>query len=343
MKRSKWSLEEQASFLKMIGELLIRGYPLAEALDSVTYHLPKNRKLEILECHYGLKEGNPFYIILQKLNFNEHVIGYVYFAEQHGSLAMAFLEASKMMQRRAKDFSRIKKLISYPLFLVLTTILLFFFVQKYILPQFSSLFTSMKLKANFFTKAIYAAGEALPLLVLLFILILILALLYYFLAFKKLTSIEQKQQIMRIPIGASLFRLFYSHYFSVQLGFLLEGGLSINESLLLFEQNEDQPFYREVGMEISRQLKTGEKLEDILSNYCFFERELALVVKHGQDNGKLPQELLFFAIQCMNSLEDRVESLMKKIQPVLYGFIGFLIISMYLAVLLPMFHLMNEI
>src|SRR4051794_24511679 len=104
MKRRKWTLEEQANFLKMTGELLSRGYPLAEALDSITYHLPKNRKGEIKEGLYDLKEGYPFYRVLQKLEFNDHLIGYVFFAEQHGSLATAFLEGSKMMQKRAKDF-----------------------------------------------------------------------------------------------------------------------------------------------------------------------------------------------------------------------------------------------
>jgi len=341
MKQTKWSLEEQASFLKMIGELLIRGYPLAEALDSITYHLPQKRNLEIKECLRGLKEGYPFYLVLQKLAFHKDVIGYVYFAEQHGGLAMAFLEGSKMMQRRAKDLSQIKKLVSYPLFLMLTTIVLFFFVQKYLLPQFSSLFTSMKLKANFFTIAIYFAGEAFPILVFFLLLIFICFLLYYLFIFKKLTSIEQKQQILRIPIVARLFRLYYSHYFSVQLGSLLEGGLSVNESLTMFEQNEDQLFYSQLGMEMKRLLMRGEKLEDILKSFPFFEGELSLVVKHGQDNGKLSQELLFFSAQCMNSLEEKMESLMKKIQPVLYCFIGLLIVSMYLAVLLPMFHLIN--
>ncbi|WP_269085679.1 hypothetical protein [Neobacillus mesonae] len=30
MKKHKWSVNEQASFLKRIGELLARGYPIAE-------------------------------------------------------------------------------------------------------------------------------------------------------------------------------------------------------------------------------------------------------------------------------------------------------------------------
>lgn len=343
MKRHKWSLGEQASFLKMAGELLSRGYPLAEALESMMYHLPKNRRIEMKECLDDLKAGYPLYLILQKLAFDEHSIGYVFFAEQHGGLAIAFLEGSKMLQKRAKDFAKLKKLFSYPFFLVLTTILLFIFVQKYLLPRFSTLFSSMNVEENFFTTVLYFFGGALPYLFLFFFTLIVLFLLYYFLKFKKILPIEQKIKLMRIPLLASFFRLFYTHYFSIQLSYLLEGGLSVNEALAMFERNKEQPFYQQLGREIRRILITGEKLEDICRMYPFFERDLATIVKHGQDNGKLSQELMFFATQCLRALEEKTDRLLKKVQPIIYMFIGFLIVSMYLAVLLPMFHLLDGI
>ncbi|MCQ6273714.1 type II secretion system F family protein [Bacillus sp. V3B] len=343
MRRHKWSLEEQASFFKMAGELLSRGYPLAEALESMMYHLPKNRRVEMKECLYDLKEGYPLYLILQKLAFDEYSIGYVFFAEQHGGLAIAFLESSKMMQKRAKDFAKLKRLFSYPIFLILTTILLFIFVQKYLLPRFSTLFSSMNIEANFFTTVIYFFGDVFPYLLFFLFVLTILFLLYYFLKFKKNLPIEQKIKLMRIPILSGFLRLFYTHYFSIQLSYLLEGGLSVNEALTMFERNKEQPFYQQLGREIRKILITGEKLEDICRKYPFFERDLASIVKHGQDNGKLSQELMFFATQCLRFLEEKTDSLMKKIQPIIYIFIGFLIVSMYLAVLLPMFHLLDGI
>lgn len=116
MRRRKWTLEEQARFLKMTGELLLRGYPLAEALDSLTYHLPNHHKEEIKEGLLDLKEGYRFFQILQKLKFNDDLIGYVFFAEQHGGLATAFLDGSKMMQKRASDLTQLKKILVYPFF-----------------------------------------------------------------------------------------------------------------------------------------------------------------------------------------------------------------------------------
>lgn len=343
MKRRKWTIQEQTTFLKMMGELLNRGYPLTEALDSITFHFPKNRKTEIQEGIYSLKEGYPFYSILQKMHFHEDLIGYVFFAEQHGGLATAFLEGSQIIQKRANDLARVKKLISYPLFLILITIILFIFVQNYLLPRFTSLFSSMNMEANLFTNVIYMVSDSFPYLLLFLLILILIATYYYFRFFRNLQPIEQKVRLISIPIAAGFLRLFYTHYFSIQLSHLLSGGLSINEALSMFERNEEQPFYKQLGSEIKIILSTGEKLEDIFKLYPFFEKDLAMIIKHGQENGKLAEELLFFANVCLRNLEEKMDKWMKKIQPVLYMLIGLLIVSMYMAVLLPMFHLLDGI
>jgi len=343
MKTRKWSLEEQAVFLKMTGELLIRGYPLAEALESVTLHLPLYRRKEIREGLEVLKEGYPFYLILQRLKFEEHLIGYVFFAEKHGGLATAFIEGSKMVQKRANDFSKLKKLFVYPLFLISTTLILWVFVQKYLLPRFSSLYTSMNLETNAFTSIIYLLDDLFPLLFIILCVLLCVFVFYYFVKFKNLPPLHQKNLLMKIPMLSTYLRLFYTHYFSTQLSYLLSGGLSVNEALSMFEQNEHQSFYKQLAKNIKQDLRKGEKLENIIKKYLFLEKELATIVKHGQDNGKLSQELVFFAAHCLQRLEEKTDKLMKQMQPILYSVIGLLIVCMYLAVLLPMFHLLDGI
>jgi competence protein ComGB len=98
-----------------------------------------------------------------------------------------------------------------------------------------------------------------------------------------------------------------------------------------------------LGLEIKQKLLTGENLESILACFPFFEKEFPMIIKHGQENGKLEQELLFFSEHCLLNMEERIEKSLKLIQPVLYLFIGFLVVSMYLAILLPMFQLLDGI
>lgn len=341
MKQRKWTLDEQVKFLHMTGELLTRGYPLAEALNSIMFHLPKKHKAILIEGIQALKRGESFYQVLQKLGFHNDLIGYVFFAEQHGDLSAAFLAGSRMMQKRVQDTAKLKKLLFYPLFLILFTFFLFIFMEKLLLPRFSSLFVSMNVEKNFFTHFVTAFAESLPFFLFLLFFLFLFLVYYYFFRFRKIYPLEQKRRLMRIPIASSFFRLYYTHYFSIQLSYLLGGGLSVNESLSLFEKNVQQPFYSSLASEMKQELIMGGKLDEILKQYPFFEKELSMIIHHGQKNGKLDQELVFYSQSCLRRLEDKIDKTMKTIQPALFAVIGLIIVSMYLAVLLPMFHMLD--
>jgi competence protein ComGB len=343
MKRHKWTVNEQANFLRRTGELLARGYPISEAIKSISLQLPVHRKEELNKCLIDLKKGLSFHDVLAQLGFHKDLIGYVYFAEQHGSFAEALLEGSGLALLKDKDLHKLLKLLQYPLLLIFITGFLFIFVKNTLLPRFTVLFNSMGLKENFFTKVIYGFDRYFPVVLYCFLLLIFISFIYYFLVFRKISILQQRSQLVRIPIAGRILKLLFTHYFSTQLSFLLSGGISVSEALLLFEQNQRQPFYSAVGKEIKLKLVTGEKLETIISGFAFFEKEFPMIVKHGQENGKLEQELLFFSQYCVTTMEEAIEKTLKTIQPILYLIIGFLVVSMYLAILLPMFHLMDGI
>ncbi|MDP4169921.1 MAG: competence type IV pilus assembly protein ComGB [Bacillota bacterium] len=342
-KHRSWSVYEQASFLKRIAELLTRGYPLAEAIESLAFQLPLFRKEELFTCIFELKKGFPLHYVLTELGFNKDLTGYVFFSEQHGNFAEALLAGSELTIKREKDRQKLMKLLNYPIILLFITGGMFVFIEKSLLPKFTSLFKTMNLEANFFTKVIYAFAHYVPIFFTFLLISFTVAGLYYFLSFRKKPVLEQKRLLVRIPVAGRVLRLIHTQYFSIQLSFLLAGGLSITEALRLFERNKSQPFYCELGRMIKDKLLTGEKFERILQDFSFFDDDFAKIAKHGQENGKLEQELFFYSQHCINRLEEMLDKGFKVIQPVLYMFIGFLVISMYLSILLPMFHLMDGI
>lgn len=343
MKTRKWSIQEQAVFLKRTGELLARGYPIAEAIESLSYQLHPRRKAELTECLASLKRGLVFHDVLVNLGFQEELVGYVYFAEQHGSFAAALQEGSSLALKKAKSRHKLFKLLQYPLLLILITGFLFIFVDRILLPKFTVLFQSMNLKPNIFSKVITAFSTGFPTFLGIFFAFLIAAALYYRYVFRKIPILQQKTRLVKIPVLGHALKLLYTHYFSTQLSFLLSGGISFSEALILFERNVRQPFYSQLAKAIKMRLVTGEKLESIFNSFSFFEKEFPMIVKHGQENGKLEQELFMYSQHCLAVLEELVEKNLRMLQPVLYVSIGFLIVSMYLAILLPMFHLMDSI
>ncbi|HYK72382.1 MAG TPA: competence type IV pilus assembly protein ComGB [Pseudoneobacillus sp.] len=343
MNKKKWSLLEQGQFLKKTGELLERGYSFSEAVESLYYQMPLNRQTELELSLEKLKAGQPLYTVLADLKFQEDLIGYIYFADKHGGMIEAITEGSKMILKKNSHYQKIKKAFFYPTFLLFMTAILFFFVQNTLLPQYFILYESMNLQINLFTRIIATTGTIFPHIMLFFLFLFLSLLLLYILYFSKLPMIKQRIILLKVPLLGTLLRLIQTQYFALQLGYLLAGGLSVYESLQLFENAPRNEFYRAVGKQITEKLKRGDEFPNIITSLSLFEKQLPIVLKHGQSNGKLDKELLFFSQNCLRKLEEKMESTLKLIQPILYGVIGLLVISMYLSIMLPMFRMLNGI
>lgn len=338
-----WSLLEQGDFLKKMGELLERGYSYSDAVESLLYQMPLKRHTELRTSLEELKAGQPLYTVLATLKFQKDLIGYIYFADKHGGMLEAISEGSKLTLNKNMTLEKLKKAIFYPAFLFFMTNILFLFVERTLLPQYFNLYDSMGLEVNVFTKVVSAFGTMLPRITAFFLLSIVLLLIVYFIYFSKLPILNQRKYLIKIPFIGPSIRLIQTQYFTLQLGYLLSGGLSVHESLQLFESDPRNLFYRDISFIINGRLKRGEDLPQILMQLNFFEKELPIVVNHGQTNGKLERELLFFSKSCLIKLEERVEKSLKHLQPILYGVIAILVISMYLSIMIPMFRLLNGI
>lgn len=339
----KWSLLEQGNFLLKTGELLERGYSYSEAVESLLYQMPPKRRMELKNSLIELKAGQPLYSVLASLKFQKDLIGYIYFADKHGGMLEAISEGSKLTLNKHTNIQKFKKAFFYPSFLFFMTILLFIFVERTLLPQYFSLYESMNLEINLFTKIVASLGTVIPRITAFLFLFFIIILAVYFFYFVKLPILTQRKHLLKIPLLGSTLRLIQTQYFTLQLGYLLSGGLSVHESLQLFETAPRSGFYREIGLIITDRLKRGEDFPHILSQLQLFEEELPLVIKHGQTNGKLAKELLFFSHNCLNEFQGKMDKSFKLIQPILYGVIAIMVVSMYLSIMIPMFRMLDGI
>jgi competence protein ComGB len=339
----KWSLLEQGNFLKRTGELLERGYSYSEAVESILYQMPSKRQKELNVSLEQLKSGQPLYTVLANLKFQKDLIGYIYFADKHGGMLEAISEGSKLTINKNTNLQKLKKAFFYPSFLFFITIILFIFVDQTLLPQYFSLYESMGLEVNLFTKIIASFSSFLPVISGFMFLTTMLMLVVYFSYFSKLPILQQRRLLLKFPLLGPTLRLIQTQYFTLQLGYLLSGGLSVHESLQLFETAPKSDFYRVIGIFITEKLKRGEDFPNILNQLDIFERELPYIFHHGQTNGKLDKELQFFSQSCLKKIEGQMDKCLKLIQPVLYGLIALLVISMYLSIMIPMFKIINGI
>ncbi|WP_180955295.1 competence type IV pilus assembly protein ComGB [Peribacillus deserti] len=343
MKASKWPVREQAGFLIELGELLELGYSLSHALSFVQLNKNRKRAGDIEYALKLLKDGNPFYSVLEALKFQKNMTSFVFFAEQHGMLSESLKESGNFWLKRSAEAEKMKKLALYPLFLLVFVTLVFYGFDSLLLPKFETLFTSMNPSGNTYLMMISSFSHFLKKLPLVFSLLLLSTGLIYLLWFRKLGPLQQMSIKLKIPIAGRFIRIFNTQFFASQLSGLLAGGLSINECFYLFSVSGQQPFYQRVSENIQNELTKGRSLGSILSMMPYFEKNLASITASGQKYGKLDQELAYYSKKLLALLEERIESCLNVVQPALFAIVGILIISIYMAVLLPMYSLLNSL
>ncbi|RAK22373.1 competence-related pilin export protein ComGB [Anoxybacillus vitaminiphilus] len=344
MRRKKnWPLEKQGTFLLRLGKLLNKGYSLAQAIEFLGIQQSSAQRQDLQQCLLQLRSGIPLHEALQKLDFPAETIGYLFFAEQHGNLAQGLCEAGNMLLLKARYINRLKRLSSYPLFLIFFMIMMLMLVQQVLFPQFAHLSSSFYAEDSFLSSSFIHAFLLLPDVFLSFLLFVVFLIILYFIGFKRLHPAVQMNLYLAIPFVRRLVVLYHSQFFAFQFSHLLNGGLSVYEALQVFEKQTNLPMLQLEADRMKKQLAKGEKLDWIIQSRKYYEKELALVIRHGQSNGELAKELLHYSQFVLQRIEETLERWLRVIQPLFFSIIGLLVVLMYLAILLPMFQVINHL
>lgn len=341
MKRKRWKNNKKAEFLRRLGNLMEQGYTLSEGIGFLKYHQKPEVREIFDDLSKKLREGEPFHEVLETAGFPGDVLGYLYFSEQHGDLAFALKESGEMMERREGFKARFQKLVRYPLFLLWLVVMLVIFMMNFLFPQFRSLYHSLDLDFPWFTRVFLELVSLAPLILTICLILVAAAFLYYITRFRRLHPRAQLSFLMRIPVLHSFLPIVITQYFTIQLSCLLKGGLSIRESLTIFEKQNHLGFFQQEAMQMKLYLRNGERFEDILMQNPFYAKELSEVVAHGQTNGNLAKELFHYSYLLLELIEAKTARWIAMMQPALFAGIGAVVLGMFVSILLPIFNLMN--
>lgn len=341
--KDKWKKKDKAAFLEKCGELLTNGYTLDQALHLLTWEQPQFIKENVEWMIEELKKGSSFHDLLAPLHFPADVTAFVYFSEQSGTLNQGLEDAGRHYARRLAVLHELKKMSMYPLLLIWILFMIGFVMLQYLFPQFEQLFTSLHVELPLFTNAVFIGVRYAPYLLIPPMFAGIMLVLWWTVYFRRISPTKKVEHLMRIPLLSSYIRLFLTQYFSFQMSSLLKGGLSIHNACLVFEKQDHFLFFQEQGCALKDRLREGQPLADALEALNVFQEEMKFVISHGQASGKLGNHLSFYSERLLHLLEEKVKKAVMIFQPVLFSTVGFIVLSLFLAVFLPMFELMNAI
>ncbi|PGS48922.1 hypothetical protein COC46_16170 [Bacillus sp. AFS041924] len=164
----------------------------------------------------------------------------------------------------------------------------------------------------------------------------------YLMVINKLNPIEKMNKLVQIPFLKKYLITMNTYEFSMQLSILLHAGFPIIDGLKTMQNNDSRTFIKEKAVVLYNLIKNGISMQEALKNERAFHRELIFVIEHGMNNSTLNKELADYADYLKDSIEDYFHRSIKIIQPIILILISSSILSLYIAILFPMFQLMND-
>ncbi|MBC1500093.1 type II secretion system F family protein [Listeria weihenstephanensis] len=338
--RNNWRADGE--FLIRLADLLSKGFTMEEAISFLSITTPKDasRNSQMITT---LSSGAPFSEALLQAKFPSFVCTQLHYASKHGYFNETVQETGDHLTRKAEQQKALRKIFQYPLILFATVIIVFFLLRIFLLPKFDMLFSQLTHGENQTTNFTYFILEKLP-IIFLILLGLLFALCTFFLTKqRKKNSYERAELYCKIPIIKKFMRLHYSQIFARECGYLLKSGLSINDMVQVFSLNDSPPLFQYISKAIEKGFKEGVAFTQSLGQFSIFEKELIYIIQHGEKNGQLAEELLFYYKLCHQKSEEKTEKIFSIIQPAVFMIIGILIVSIYLSILFPMFSMVNSI
>ncbi|WP_079476807.1 competence type IV pilus assembly protein ComGB [Marinococcus halophilus] len=342
LSKKNWKPEAKALFLQQLGELLGSGYHLDQSIQMLSWEQPAFVTDSLRSIRRHLRSGRELHQLLLDHHFPSDIAAFVYFAEQSGRLSEGLAAAGSHFMNRLEAWSSFRKVLYYPMFLLWLLIVLAYVFVRYLFPQFLELFEQLSMDLPFYTRMMMKMISFAPVFfVSIFILLAGFGLFYAFAVRPKPAS----TRILfwsRVPFLRPFIAMRTTSSFAEQFGYLLLNGLSLAESCLVLKNQAHSPLFQEEGGRLEQLLTSGTPLAETFRPPWYLE-SLRQAVQYGQSTGSLGKVLVQYSSQTQHKLETSIQRLTMAAQPILFFSVGILILSLFAAVFLPMYHMITSI
>ncbi|MFJ7826779.1 competence type IV pilus assembly protein ComGB [Psychrobacillus sp. NPDC096623] len=330
-----------ASFLNRLSDLLKEGYTFHESVTMLLpFHVKDSETVSkrIIDIQ---RNGLNVVDVFKLLGFPSRLLLPLNLASVHGQLqqTIAVLSVNTAFFERAKK--RLNNLLMYPIFLFMILFLLFTMFRTYFLPNMEALIGSRGNEVS--EQSLIWTSFLLQMPNLFFLTTIIFGCLFMlsYILLKRLPIDRQLAIYLSLPIVRGWYRLLLTRVFAREMGGLLESGMSFQQSLKALISQEEHEVLQFVGEQMTEKVVHGESFSQAVFLLNTFTTELFHFVLHGENSGYLGRELSLYSEFLSQEIEKKLSLYISIVQPALFLILAVFIIGAYLAILLPIYNMIN--
>lgn len=323
------------------------GLNILESLDILIADAVKNIVKKILsQAKFNLQKGQPLSatFVQFKKYFPPVFVGLIKAGEASGRLDENLDELSRYLIKEYNLGKKIKSALAYPAILLIGSIGVITVLLLFVLPRLAKSFQMSKVELPFVTKILIGISKIFTFSPLLDLAV-VAGLVWFFLYFRK-TSVGRRfflKVLLKIPVARDLVKKVALVRFSRTFGGLLASGITVIEALDISAEAVSNETYKKIILDSKEQVKAGIPLSRIFKNYPdLFPHLLINMMAVGERTGTLEHILKTFSDFYEEEVDNTLKDLTIFLEPILLLFMGLVIGTIALSILLPIYNLVGK-
>lgn len=336
---------EKISLVSNLATMLTSGIPILEAVDSLLEDAKGNQKkiLEILKS--DLIGGNRIFTTFAKfpMVFDKVTTNVVRAAEEAGTLDVTLKDLKATIEKEVEFTDKIKSALLYPSFIVIVFFAVLFLILIVVIPKIAEVFGRLRMELPLPTRVLIFASNVIlkhTLWVMLAAAGLVLGSLFLYRSQRKLFL----NFFFSLPFINTLVKEVDLTRFSRSLSLLLYAGIPITTAL---ELTSDVVIKRDTARVIAKSREmvlAGRPLSEGLRNTRGFVPAIMMkLIEAGEKTGTLDRSMQDISVYYDYQVSNSLKIITALIEPIMLVGIGFIVGSMMLAIVTPIYGLIGQV
>lgn len=342
---SKISITDQIFLTKYLALMLKIGTGLLEAVNILIADFKKPAIRNILyEIRSSLEQGQPFYTTFARHPkvFSNVYTNLVKAGEASGNLEKIFQDLTGVLTKEKDLRDQLKSALIYPILLLVGSVLILIFLVMFALPKISNVFMDSGFEPPAFSKAVFAVGAFFSKFGFFIIGFGIVALIVCIGFYK--SSIFFKRFINNIfsnlPLVRNVVLKTALQRFAATLSSLIKAGMPLTEALKITADAVANQQVHDALIRISDQgLAKGLTIGEAFRREPVFPQTISNLVAISERAGHLDEVLATLSEFYTKEIDASVKELVSFLEPALLLFIGIVVGTIALAIIVPIYQL----
>ncbi len=334
-------------WLTQLSTYLKSGIPLTDGVKILNKQLQKKKKYRkaLQSVVYELTMGESFSKALEKqgIMFPALLINMIKAAEATGELEETLTDMANYYEELIKTRKQMISAVTYPTVIMVFAIAVITFILLYVIPSFIKIYEQSDVEINGLTLMVINLSDFLKNNIFYLLIGVILVCIVLLVCYKNIKAFRRNLQyfFMHMPLIGNIIIYNELTIFTKTFASLLANNVFITDSMSILSRITNNEIYKEIMNDTIDNIVKGDKISTSFQDHWAIPDVAYYMLVTGESTGQLAdmmQKVSDYYSEMHRSLINNLKAFM---EPILIAFLAIVVGIIILAVLVPMFGLLN--